>query len=177
MDKINILINNAGVVAFQHLEFTKDGHEINHLSHFLFFELLKPGLLAATTPEFNSRIVILSPTAHLLNSFNDSDNYNDQKGGYSSWGAYAQSKTADLYMASELERRYGPEGLHATSVHPGGIMTGLSQHLPDSEVEAFKGDGNLMKYLKSPEQGAATTVWAAVGKGWRARAAGIWRTA
>lgn len=172
-DKINILINNAGVMAIQNLEFTKDGHEAqfgtNHLSHFLFFELLKPALLAGTTPEFNSRVVILSSTAHLFNSINDSDNYNYQKGGYTPWGAYAQSKTANVYMASELERRYGSQGLHATSVHPGGILTGLSQHIPDSELEAFKDDEKLMKQMKSPEQGAATTVWAAIGKEWEGK--------
>ncbi|KAM0431286.1 hypothetical protein ACHAPT_005257 [Fusarium lateritium] len=169
-DKINILIGNAGVMAIQSLELTRDGHEMqfgtNHLSHFLFFELLKPALLAAVTPEFHSRVVILASAAHLFNGINDSDNYNFQKGGYSPWGSYAQSKTANIYMASELERRYGPQGLHATSVHPGGIMTGLSRHLSDTEMDSFKNNGSLMLRLKSPEQGAATTVWAAVGKQW-----------
>ncbi|KAJ4172394.1 hypothetical protein NW754_002591 [Fusarium falciforme] len=156
-DKINILINNAGVMAIQNLEFTKDGHETqfgtNHLSHFLFFELLKPALLAATTPEFNSRVT--TTTTKRADTLRG--------------GAYAQSKTANVYMASELERRYGAQGLHATSVHPGGIMTGLSQHIPDSELEAFKDDEKLMKQLKSPEQGAATTVWAAIGKEWEGK--------
>ncbi|KAF4465530.1 alcohol dehydrogenase [Fusarium albosuccineum] len=169
-DKINILIENSGVMAVQTLELTKDGHEMqfgtNHLSHFLFFQLLKPALLAATTPELNSRVVVLASSAHLSSGINDSDNYNYQKGGYDPWVSYGQSKTANIYMASELERRYGSQGLHATSVHPGGIMTGLARHIPEEQVQSMAGDDAVKKGLKSPEQGAATTVWAAIGKQW-----------
>ncbi|KAH7187499.1 hypothetical protein BKA60DRAFT_643672 [Fusarium oxysporum] len=172
-DKINILVNNAGIMAVQTLQFTKDGHELqfgtNHLSHFLFFELLNPALLAATTPEFHSRVVVVSSTAHLRNGINASDNYNFEKGGYAPWGAYAQSKTANIYMANELERRYGSQGLHGISLHPGGIMTPLAKHLPQAELENAGNDGELFKQFKSPEQGAATTVWAAIGKQWEGR--------
>ncbi|KEY74387.1 hypothetical protein S7711_07293 [Stachybotrys chartarum IBT 7711] len=167
-DKINILVNNAGIMAVQNLELTEDGHELqfgtNHLSHFLFFELLKPALLAATTPDFHSRVVVVSSTAHLRNGINASDNYNFEKGGYTPWGAYAQSKTANIYMANELERRYGSQGLHGISLHPGGIMTPLAKHLPQAEMESAGNDEEFLKQLKSPEQGAATTVWAAIGK-------------
>ncbi|KAH7166459.1 hypothetical protein EDB81DRAFT_866228 [Dactylonectria macrodidyma] len=169
-DKINILVNNAGIMAVQTLEFTKDGHELqfgtNHLSHFLFFELLKPALLAAVTPEFHSRVVVLSSTAHSMGGINASDNYNFQNGGYHPWVAYGQSKTANIYMANEIERRYGSQGLHATSLHPGGIMTGLSKHVPEAEFAALGENEEVRKSLKSPEQGAATTVWAAIGKQW-----------
>ncbi|KAM5349649.1 hypothetical protein ACJ41O_006154 [Fusarium nematophilum] len=172
-DKINILVNNAGVMAVQNLEFTKDGHEMqfgtNHLSHFLFFELLKPALLAAITPEFHSRVVVVSSTAHLSNGINASDNYNFQNGGYHPWVSYAQSKTANIYMANELERRYGAQGLHATSLHPGGIMTGLARHMPESELASIASKDDVRKIMKSPEQGAATTVWAAIGKEWEGR--------
>ncbi|KAH7200648.1 hypothetical protein BKA60DRAFT_191470 [Fusarium oxysporum] len=172
-DKINILVNNAGIMAVQTLQFTKDGHELqfgtNHLSHFLFFELLKPALLAATTPDFHSRVVVVSSTAHLRNGINASDNYNFEKGGYTPWGAYAQSKTANIYMANELERRYGSQGLHGISLHPGGIMTPLAKHLPQAELESAGNGGELFKQFKSPEQGAATTVWAAIGKQWEGR--------
>ncbi|KAF5025087.1 hypothetical protein F66182_2856 [Fusarium sp. NRRL 66182] len=169
-DKINILVENAGVMGVQKLEYTKDGHETqfgtNHLSHFLFFELLKPALLAAVTPELSSRVVILSSAAHLIGSLNDSDNYNFQKGGYTPTGAYSQSKLANLYTANEIERRYGSQGLHATSVHPGGIMTDLMRHMSEEQIAAVIGNKDVPKQLKSPEQGAATTVWAAIGKQW-----------
>ncbi|KAH7024218.1 hypothetical protein EDB80DRAFT_808536 [Ilyonectria destructans] len=172
-DKINILVNNAGIMAVQTLEFTKDGHELqfgtNHLSHFLFFELLKPALLAAVTPEFNSRVVVLSSSAHASSGINASDNYNFQKGGYHPWLAYGQSKTANIYMANEIERRYGSQGLHATSLHPGNIMTALTQHVPEAEVAALAGSEDARNSLKSPEQGAATTVWAAIGKQWEGK--------
>lgn len=56
-------------------------------------------------------------------------------------------------------------GVHATSVHPGGIMTNLLRHL-DPSIKAQFQDPEFQKTAKSPEQGAATTVWAAVGKEW-----------
>ncbi|KAF1824723.1 NAD(P)-binding protein [Dissoconium aciculare CBS 342.82] len=167
-DKIHILVNNAGIMAVPTLQLTQDGHELhfgtNHLSHFLFFELLKPALLAAASPDFHSRVVVVSSTAHLRNGINASDDYNFEKSEYSPWGGYAKSKTANIYMANELERRYGSQGLHGISLHPGGIMTPLAKHLPAAELVSSGDGGELYKEFKSPEQGAATTVWAAVGK-------------
>ncbi|KAF4906958.1 WW domain-containing oxidoreductase [Colletotrichum viniferum] len=139
-DKVNVLINNAGIAAIQALEFTKDGHEMqfgtNHLSHFLFFQLLKPALLAASTPEFPSRVVNVASAGHRFKGINASDNYNFQKGGYEPMMSYAQSKTANIYMANEIERRYGSRGLHATSLHPGVIDTPLSVNFPKAEIDA-----------------------------------------
>lgn len=167
-DKISILVNNAGVMAVPELEFTRDGHEMqfgtNHLAHFLFFQLLKPALLAASTPDFQSRVVCVSSSAHRASGIHDSDNYNFQKGGYEPFASYGQSKTANIYMANELERRYGDRGLHATSLHPGGIWTDLSRHLSAETVAGFS--KALEKVIKSPPQGAATSVWAAIGKQW-----------
>ncbi|KAH7230213.1 uncharacterized protein BKA55DRAFT_545505 [Fusarium redolens] len=169
-DKINILINNAGIMAVQTLEFTKDGHElqfgVNHLSHFLLFELLKPALLAGSTPEFNSRVINLSSASHGIHGINDWDNYNFQKGGYNPFVAYGQSKTANIYFANEIERRYGSQGLHGLSVHPGEIDTGLSRYLDPEFIAQAASSEALQKRLKSPQQGAATTVWAAISKQW-----------
>ncbi|EWG49190.1 alcohol dehydrogenase [Fusarium verticillioides 7600] len=169
-DNINILVENAGCMAVPELELTKDGHEmqfgVNYLAHFLFFELLKPALLAAVTPELNSRVVVLSSSAHQHSSINQSDNYNFQKGGYDPWLSYGQSKTADAYLANEIDRRYGSQGLHATSVHPGGIMTELTRNIPPEVLQPLASSDTAKKMLKSPEQGAATTVWAAIGKQW-----------
>ncbi|KAF5646424.1 alcohol dehydrogenase [Fusarium tjaetaba] len=169
-DKINILVENAGCMAVPELELTKDGHEmqfgVNYLAHFLFFELLKPALLAAVTPELNSRVVVLSSSAHQHGGINESDNYNFQKGGYDPWRSYGQSKTADIYLANEIDRRYGSRGLHATSVHPGGIMTELSRYIPPEVLQTLASSDVAKKMIKSPEQGAATTVWAAIGKQW-----------
>jgi NAD(P)-dependent dehydrogenase (short-subunit alcohol dehydrogenase family) len=169
-DKVNILINNAGIMAVPDLQHTIDGFELqfgtNFLSHFLFFEMLKPALLAATSPEFQSRVVNVASAGHKLCGINSSDNYNFQKGGYEAWTAYSQSKTASIYMANELERRYGSRGIHALSLNPGFIATGLGHFLSAEQIDQMVQNKEMMKIMKSLEQGAATTVLAAVGKEW-----------
>jgi NAD(P)-dependent dehydrogenase (short-subunit alcohol dehydrogenase family) len=168
--QVNILINNAGVMAVPDLQLTKDGHELqfgtNHLAHFLLFQLLKQALLASSTPQFHSRVVNVSSSGHRASGINETDNYNFQKGGYNPWAAYGQSKTANIYMANEIDRRYGSQGLHATSLHPGGINTDLKRYMDGKMVEQYMQNPALTRKLKSPQQGAATTVLAAVGKEW-----------
>jgi NAD(P)-dependent dehydrogenase (short-subunit alcohol dehydrogenase family) len=165
--KIHCLINNAGIMAIPDLRFTADGHEVqfgtNHLSHFLFFMLLKPALLANASPALPSRVVNVSSSGHNLSGINDGNDYNFQHSNYDPNVAYGQSKTANIYMANEIERRYGASHLHATSVHPGIVQTGLTRHMPP---DAFEGMDHLWPVMKNTEQGAATTVWAAVGKDW-----------
>ena len=165
---LNVLINNAGVMATPEGK-TADGFETqfgtNHLSHFLLFQLLKSTLLSSSTQSFNSRVVCVSSSGHRAAGIRF-DDYNFEKGDYSSWAAYGQSKTANIYMANEIERRYGAKGLHGLSLMPGGIMTGLQVHSQDeiaASLEAAK------DWMKSPEQGAATTVYAALSKEWEGR--------
>ncbi|KAF7925263.1 hypothetical protein BELL_0385g00140 [Botrytis elliptica] len=173
-NQVNILINNAGIMALPKLELTEDGFEkqfgVDHLSHFLLFELLKPALLASARPEFSSRVVNLASSAHHVAPINESGNYNFEKTDYNEWVAYGQAKTANIYMANEIERRYGSRGLHATSLHPGVIAsTGLMQYMDPAVVEELKKDKSAYKIMKTPEQGAATTVWAAIGKEWESK--------
>lgn len=65
---LNILINNAGIMALPEVHKTVEGLEAqfgtNHLAHFLLFQLLKPMLLASSTPSFKSRVVALSSSGH-----------------------------------------------------------------------------------------------------------------
>lgn len=168
---LNILINNAGVMATPQGK-TADGFETqfgtNHLAHFLLFQLLKPTLLASSTSSFNSRVVALSSSGHRAGGIRF-DDYGFEKGDYSPWSAYGQSKTANIYMANEIERRYGTKGLHGLSVMPGGIMTGSQVHAPDAMKESWSKDDEVGKYMKSPEQGAATTVHAALSKEWEGK--------
>lgn len=170
---LNILVNNAGVMGLENLTLTEDGHEIhfatNHLSHFLLFQLLKPALLTSSSPDFQSRVVMVGSSAHRATTLNDSDNYSFEKGGYHFGTAYAQSKLANTYMANELERRYGSKGLHAISLHPGAIDTNLSRHVGQEFVKHILNSEGIAKILKSPEQGAATTVLAAIGKEWEGK--------
>ena len=169
-NRVNILINNAGVMGVQSLKLTEDGQEVhfatNYLSEFLLFQLLKPALLASATRDFHSRVVNVSSSAHRAGKLPESDNYNFEKGGYSHEAAYANSKVACTYLANEIDRRYGTKGLHATSLHPGGVGTNISRNLGPEFVQYIMSNEAIVKILKSLEQGAATTVIAAIGKEW-----------
>ncbi|KAJ5546111.1 short-chain dehydrogenase [Penicillium frequentans] len=164
-DILNILIANAGVMACPEGR-TADGFETqfgtNHLAHFLLFYLLKSRLLSSSTPAFNSRVVILASSAHRVSSVHF-DNLS-LEGEYEPWKAYGQSKTANVWTANEIERRYGAQGLHAFSLHPGAIATELLRHVTDEQKADWNSTEFLKNYWKSPEQGAATTVWGAVAK-------------
>ncbi|KAL8966463.1 MAG: hypothetical protein Q9183_003363, partial [Haloplaca sp. 2 TL-2023] len=156
---LNIVINNAGIMATPSLVKTADGFEsqlgTNHLAHFLLFQLLKPALLSSSTSSMNSRIINLSSSGHRAGPV-QIGNYNFENGNYSPWAAYGSSKTANIYMANEIERRYGAKGLHGLSVMPGGIRTGLQEHVPDSVKASWDTDDEVRNYMKSPAQGAAT---------------------
>ncbi|KAL5384330.1 hypothetical protein DPSP01_005477 [Paraphaeosphaeria sporulosa] len=163
---LNILVNNAGVMQTPEGR-TEDGFEtqfgVNHLAHFLLFQLLKPMLLASATPTFASRVVNVASSGHHDGPRIFFDNIN-LEGIYDPRLAYGQSKLANIQMATELERRYGSQHLHAFSVMPGGIATGLGKFLPQELIQSWLADEEFMRAWKSPEQGAATQVWAAVGK-------------
>ena len=166
--KLNVLIFNAGTMATPEGR-TEDGFETqfgtNHLGHFLFFQLLKPALSGASTPSFQSRVISLSSKGHRLSPVRF-DDYNFEKEPYNPWLAYAQSKTANILFATELERRYGDQGIHALSVHPGSIHTNLTRHI---DLKSLNLPEEMALYLKNPEQGAATTVYAAVSKDWEGK--------
>lgn len=72
-------------------------------------------------------------------------------------------------MANELDRRYGSKDLHAFSLHPGGIWTGLQVHMGEEVIAKYKENEFVNNYMLSPEQGAATSVWAAVAKEWEGK--------
>jgi NAD(P)-dependent dehydrogenase (short-subunit alcohol dehydrogenase family) len=170
--KLNILILNAGVMATPQGR-TKDGFEtqfgICHLGHFLLFQLLKSRLLESSTPSFNSRVVSLSSMGHRSGEVRFHDLNFDEKDSYDPWVAYGQAKTANIYLANEIERRYGTQGLHALSLHPGSIGTNLGQYLDPEVVQQMAENKEILRYMKSPEQGASTSVYAAISKEWEGR--------
>jgi len=163
---LHVLVNNAGIMMTPEGR-TLDGFEsqlgTNHLAHFLLFQLLRDTLLASATPEFASRVVCVSSGAHRDTAGIHFDNIH-LAGEYTPPLAYAQSKLANIYMANEIERRYGARHLHAFSAMPGGIATGLAQYLPQDVVAAWAANADLMRAFKSVEQGAATQVWGALAK-------------
>ena len=154
---IHLLLNNAGVMMCPEGK-TDDGFETqfgtNHLGHFAW----TAGLLPALAP--GARVVTLSSGAHVFGTC-DIDDLNWQKRDYDPRLAYAQSKTANLWFGSELQRRHG-DRLLSLSVHPGVIQTDLSRHVVPALLEAMR--ANLEErgiQMKSVPQGAATSVWAA----------------
>lgn len=160
--KIDLLINNAGVMACPH-EHTADGFErqfgTNHLGHFALTAHLMP-LIAAGSAK---RIVNLSSRGHHMAPV-DLDDLNFERRPYNPWVSYGQSKTANVLFSVELERRYGPRGIHAYAVHPGGINTNLGRHLTPEMAAALmervtKSDSGFQ--WKTIPQGAATSCWAA----------------
>ena len=167
--KLNILINNAGVMAAPYGT-TKDGLEtqigVNHFAHFLLFQLLKPLLLETAKKEgTTSRLINLSSAGHRMGTVQFSnkaelDKWNSGE-NYNKWTAYGQAKTANILMANMIDRKYGSQNLHGLSVHPGGILTDLARHLTEEDFKMFD-NADMQKAFKNPAQGASTTVWAAV---------------
>lgn len=160
---VHILINNAAIMACP-LARTPQGYEsqfaTNHLGHFLFTGRLASALIAG-----KARVVSLSSIGHRLSPIHFDDIHFENR-AYDKWLAYGQAKTANSLFAVELNRRLAPHGGTANAVHPGGIMTGLQQHLSNEEMTAmgwFDAEGKPNPLFKTIEQGAATSIWAAVG--------------
>lgn len=160
--QLHVLINNAGVMA-PPLSRTAQGFELqlgtNHLGHFLLTRLLEPALRAGAP----SRVVNVSSRGHLRAGM-DFDDPHWRARDYDKWKAYGQSKTANVLFTVELERRWGPSGVHAYALHPGVIMTELSRHMSPEDVAALSSGarpgGGRFTVVDVPT-GAATQVWAA----------------
>jgi NAD(P)-dependent dehydrogenase (short-subunit alcohol dehydrogenase family) len=170
--RLNVMVCNAAIMATPFGK-TKDGFEqqfaTNHLSHFLLFHLVKDVMLKSATPEFPSRYVSVSSlAAHVFGSGVHLDDYNYEKTAYDPWDSYAQSKLANIWFANSIERHYGSQNLHATSLHPGGIVenSGLGKFLDQGTIHAMMGDPETQRTFKSSAQGAATQVYAAVSREW-----------
>ena len=153
VDRIDVLINNAGVMATP-LERTVDGFELqlgtNHLGHFLLTTLL--------LDRIDGRIVNLSSRGHLRSGIGwDDPHYRERP--YEKWEAYGQSKTANILFTVGLAAR----GHVAFAVHPGRIPTELSRHLTQDDFAdlAARGRAGGPIPMKSVAEGAATTIWAA----------------
>lgn len=167
---LDMLVNNAGVMACP-LSRTADGLEMqvgtNHFGHFLLGVLLAPALEAgAQVSGRASRLVSLSSIGHRRSDINwDDPNYLTRP--YEKWEAYGQAKTANSLFAVGFHERYARSGVTANAVMPGGIMTPLQRHMERAEMVAMgwidAETGAVREGFKTPEQGASTSVWAAVG--------------
>jgi NAD(P)-dependent dehydrogenase (short-subunit alcohol dehydrogenase family) len=164
-ERLDGLICNAGTFP-QTLSRTKDGFEtsfgVNHLGHFVLFQALKDLMLASSTPAANSRLVMVASIGHRGAEVHfDDPNFHAR--AWAPVAAYAQSKTANIYMANHVERVYGARGLHAWSLQPGGIDSNLWMASAEQRAAAWQ-DERTGPFLKTTQQGAATSVWAAVAR-------------
>lgn len=135
--KIDVVINNAGVMNVKKYTTDKQGNELtfsaNHLGHFLLTNLILPKIIAAGK---GSRIVNVTSRGHRVSSVRFSDPAFSNGKEYDGWSAYGQSKTANILFSVELAKRLGGRGIFAYSVHPGGIWdTGLTTHLDNDDFE------------------------------------------
>lgn len=162
---LHLLINNAGIMACP-LGRTVDGFELqlgtNHLGHFLLSVLLLPALKSGAP----ARVVSLASAGHQWSDI-DFDDINFERRPYEKMLAYGQSKTANVLFAVEFNRRFAADGITANAVMPGAIATPLGRYMDPSDLFWLDQDGQLKPEFaaafKTPQQGAATSVWAAVG--------------
>ena len=158
LSRIDILMNNAGVM-FTPFGLTADGFETqfgtNHLGHFELTRLLAPLLDGA-------RVINLSSDGHRLGDV-DLDDPNWERRPYDKFTAYGSAKTANVLHAVELDRRLRGRGTRAYAVHPGMVATRLARHTSRDDVASIteRASAHAVEVL-TPEQGAATHVWAAV---------------
>jgi NAD(P)-dependent dehydrogenase (short-subunit alcohol dehydrogenase family) len=153
---LHVLVNNAGVMALPERTLTPDGYELqfatNHLGHFQ----LALGLHGALAADGNARIVSVSSSGHLRSPVVFDDiNFNFR--AYDPWLAYGQSKTANVLFAVGATARWADDGIHANALMPGGIATRLQRYVGGAEYIQRRSEEPGVR-LKTPEQGAATTV-------------------
>ena len=160
--QLDLLINNAGVMALPALR-TADGFEMqigtNHLGHFLLTNLLYD--LVVSTPD--SRVVTVSSNAHRFGHINLADLNSDKK--YSAWGAYGQSKLANLLFTLELQRRFVAAAVSSIAVaaHPGWARTnlGTTQGRPAAKIVGVLRPPIEGLFAQSAHDGALPTLRAA----------------
>jgi retinol dehydrogenase-12 len=152
-EPLHVLLNNAGLAGQKRL--TKQGFEltfgVNHLGHFLLTQLLLPRLLQQP----HGRVVNVSSKAHYNASGIDFRELRQPGKGFGALHAYSVSKLANVLHAKELARRYGAQGLHAYSLHPGVIASDVWRQVP----QPFRA---LLKLrMISNEEGAKTSLYCA----------------
>jgi len=159
---VDILINNAGIMAVPDRRETADGFELqfgsNHLGPFALTGLLLPALQRSGAP----RIVSTSSLAANAGRW-QWDNLQAEK-KYSAWGAYGLSKLANLVFARELQRRSDLEewGLTSVAAHPGGTSTNLQTTGPrDGQTPTPAQQKRSARFMQGVEMGILPSLYAA----------------
>jgi NAD(P)-dependent dehydrogenase (short-subunit alcohol dehydrogenase family) len=155
--EIHLLINNAGVMI-PPLSRTADGFELqlgtNHLGHFALTNLL--------LPHVTGRVVTVSSGMHRAGRI-DFDDLNWERRRYRRWGAYGQSKLANLLFTAELQRRLTEAGSEVLSMaaHPGYAATNLQSHSESGFWDFAVGKLGNALFAQSESAGALPTLYAA----------------
>lgn len=129
--RLDFLVLNAGIMAVPSLQLTEHGFEqqlgVNHMGHAHLMSFFENFLSKQNIP---SRTVVLSSTAHTFGNIDVNDLHYTKGRKYSAWGAYGQSKLANLLFAKSLGDRFQGTPATAMAVHPGVIKTNLWQNTP-----------------------------------------------
>jgi NAD(P)-dependent dehydrogenase (short-subunit alcohol dehydrogenase family) len=161
---LDLLINNAGVMAPPKRRMTEDGFELqfgtNHLGHFVLTGLLLPALVKSG----HGRVVTVASVAHHGGSEAVLDG--NVGAAYHAQKTYSNSKLANLLFAMELHRELQAHELPVTSVaaHPGVSATGLvgdRQGMGANPVLRIAGPVFLKVFTQSAAAGARATLYAA----------------
>jgi len=164
--RIDVLLNNAGLIAGPRRTVTADGHEltfqVNHLAGFLLTVLLREPLAAA-----QGRVITTSSRAGTARGARVVPGDLDMAEGYDGLRAYQASKLANVLFTRELARRWGPFGVSAAAVHPGMVRSQWGRTGPAAVRLVMNSPFRLA--MRSPERGADTLVWLAAsapGRDW-----------
>jgi NAD(P)-dependent dehydrogenase (short-subunit alcohol dehydrogenase family) len=155
---LDMLVNNAGVMAIPERQLSAQGHELqfatNHLGHFA----LALGLHDALAATHHARVVSVSSVGHIDGDV-DFDDIDFAHRPYDPWLAYGQSKTANILFAVEAAKRWAPDGIVANALNPGRIAsTHLGRYLDRVPMSpAQSGPANAGVSVKNIEQGAAAS--------------------
>jgi len=152
---LDVLINNAGV-CLPKKRITNDGMEesfqINHLSYFMFSNLLIDSLKKSANP----RIIVVSSGAYAGGKF-DPDNFQSEK-GFSSFGTYSNTKLLNILFTLELAERLKDTSITVNALHPGVVSTNFGSEIKGLYSVLY---GIFKVFLLSPEKGAETSVYLA----------------
>lgn len=176
--RVDIIINNAGVMAIPTRTLTKDGFEahmgINHLGHFA----LLANIIDLMKGSKDARIVTVSSAAHQLGNIDRNNLMLDRNNSYNPWLAYGNSKLANILFTKELSKRLKASNnkdkdsfyssISTFCLHPGACRTELGRYIVDPATIpkyllpivgaiAFP----LVYFTKSPKQGAQTQIYLA----------------
>ena len=158
--KLNVLINNAGVFCMKREE-TEEGFEltmsVNHLGHFLLTYELLP--ILEKTPE--ARIINLSSDAHFSADL-DLDDLHFKRRKYSGFKAYGSSRLATAFFTQELAERLKEKDITVNSLHPGHVDTNMWDLWGAKRRWYYSLLHGIIKlFLISAEEGAQTGIYLA----------------